>query len=223
MLSAVRPLVIGTVHEKAGLRLLRRGGASMQMLDLVEIRLDCLPGLDLPDTFPLPALATARRPDEGGKGNLSVPTRRRLLEESIPWACAIDVELRSSGAFAPVIAAAHQHGRAVILSHHDFKGTPPPDTLRKLAAKAAGEGADLFKVATFLRDRKDLLSLVSFQSGTSPVPVVAMGMGNAGRFSRLVLAGFGAPLCYGWLGAPQVPGQWPALKLRGLLDAILPA
>jgi 3-dehydroquinate dehydratase-1 len=111
----------------------------------------------------------------------------------------------------------------VILSHHDFKATPSLKSLRSLAARAAGSGADLFKVATLLRDRSDLMTMLEFQAGNSPLPVVAMGMGNAGRFSRMVLAGFGAPLCYGWLGKPQVPGQWPAMELRSLLNGVLPA
>lgn len=168
-------------------------------------------------------IATARHPGEGGAGELSLSRRRALLEAAIPWAAAIDVELRSSKQLAPVIARAHQHGRTVIFSHHDFAATPPLSTLRRLAVKAAGEGADLFKVAAFLRDPADLRRLIEFQSGKNPIPVAAMGMGRAGRFSRLVLAGFGAPLCYGWLGKPQVPGQWPAADLRPLLAEILPS
>lgn len=146
-----------------------------------------------------------------------------MLQDAVSWSAAVDVELRSARALAPIIAEAHQHGRTVILSHHDFKATPSLKSLRSLAVKAAGSGADLFKVATFLRDRSDLMTLIEFQAGSSPVPVVAMGMGNAGRFSRMVLAGFGAPLCYGWLGKPQVPGQWPAEDLRSLLNGVLPA
>ena len=74
-----------------------------------------------------------------------------------------------------------------------------------------------------LRDQRDLLRLIELQSGATRVPVTAMGMGPAGRFSRLVLSGFGAPLCYGWLGKPQVSGQWPALELAELLARVLPA
>lgn len=122
-----------------------------------------------------------------------------------------------------VIATVHQHGRILIVSHHDFAATPSVATLKKLARRAAAEGADLFKVATFLRDRDDLMRLIEFQTAEAGVPVVAMGMGPAGRFSRIVLAGFGAPLCYGWLGTPQVPGQWPALELPGLLAGLMPS
>lgn len=192
-------------------------------VDLLEVRLDCLHGVDLPRAWPLPVIATARHPDEGGSGRLSGERRAGLLREAFSWAAAVDVELRSARALAPVIAGAHQHGRTVILSHHDFKATPSLRSLRTLASKAAASGADLFKVATLLRDRSDLVRLIEFQAGKSPVPVVAMGMGAAGRFSRLVLGGFGAPLCYGWLGKPQVPGQWPAEELRSLLTGVLPA
>jgi 3-dehydroquinate dehydratase-1 len=223
LLSYGLPLVIGTVHEKSGLQIVRRGGAVLRGLDVIEARLDCLGAISLPDDWPLPVIATARHPDEGGSGGLSSSIRRSMLSEAIPWASAIDVELRSAKALAPVIAEAHQHGRTVILSHHDFKKTPEFKTLRTLAAKAAEEGADLFKIATQLNDRRDLITLIEFQNSVSPVPVAAMGMGPAGRFSRLVLGGFGAPLCYGWLGKPQVSGQWPASELRALFNGVLPA
>ena len=74
-----------------------------------------------------------------------------------------------------------------------------------------------------LRDRRDLRCLLEFQMSETPVPVTAMGMGPAGRFSRLVLSGFGAPLCYGWLGKPQIAGQWPAMELTEMLASVLPA
>lgn len=223
LLSAGRPLVVGTIHERTGLQRIRRGETVLSCLDLLEVRLDCLHGATLPESWPLPVIATARHPDEGGSGALPKTRRAGLLHDAVAWAAAIDVELRSARALAPVIAEAHQHGRTVILSHHDFKATPSLGSLGSLAAKAAASGADLFKVATQLRDRRDLLTLIEFQAGNSPVPVVAMGMGSAGRFSRIVLAGFGAPLCYGWLGKPQVPGQWPAAELRSLLNGVLPA
>lgn len=221
-----RPLSIGTLHEGSAIRNLKKV-ASLPLSrrpDLLEARLDSLlaAGVNLPSAWPLPVVATARHPQEGGEGNLDVASRRRLLEGAIPWASAIDVELRSVRFMAPLIAMAHQHGRTVILSHHDFKATPSLSTLKKLASAASVAGADLFKVATFLRDRNDLRRLVELQTESLSVQVTAMGMGDAGRFSRLVLAGFGAPLCYGWLGCPQVPGQWPALELPAMLSRILP-
>lgn len=228
LISSSRTLVVGTIHESVGLGAVRkaaakRGAVGFPGVDVLEVRLDALAGLKLPESWPLPVLATARHPQEGGAGNLSTATRRRLLEGALPWASAIDVELRSSHALSDVIVQAHQHGRTVILSHHDFSKTPGAALLKRLADRAADQGADLFKVATLLRDPRDLQQLIELQSGGTRIPVVSMGMGAAGRFSRVVLSGFGSPLCYGWIGKPQVSGQWPALKLGALLGELLPA
>lgn len=225
LLTSGRPLVVGTIHDAAGIKVLKTLSTQhARGLDLLEARLDSAveSALSKMGTWPLPVIATARHPAEGGAGKLTLTQRRRLLESSLPWASALDIELRSSRELAPVVAEAHQFGRTVILSHHDFKATPSLASLKKLAARAADQGADLFKVAALLREPRDLQRLIEFQRANLQVPVVAMGMGPAGKLSRLVLSGFGAPLCYGWLGNPQVPGQWPALKLRGMLDEVLP-
>ncbi len=229
MLERGRTLVVGTLHEQTGLRLLSKSNAKkVKFVDLLEARLDSLPN-HLISAFSsqlpvdLPMIATARHPGEGGVGNLTLAQRRSLLEESLSWASAIDVELRSAQSLAPLIATAHQHGRTVILSHHNFSSTPSLATMKELALRASDLGADLFKVATFLRNPADLERLIGLQTAKTPIPVTAMGMGAAGRFSRIVLSGFGAPLCYGWLGKPQVPGQWPALELAGVLSEVLPA
>lgn len=223
LLATGRPLVVGTLHEPKGLRLVTSGKPSrLAGVDVLEARLDHLLGSPLPRLWPLPVIATARHPSEGGAGSLSPAQRRNLLSEALEWADAVDVELRSAASLAPVIAGAHQHGATVILSHHDFRTTPGMASLKTLAKRAADQGADLFKVAVTLRTPADLSRLIEFQS-SAPVPVASMGMGPAGRFSRLVLAGFGSPLCYGWLGTPQVPGQWPALELRSLFDSVLPS
>jgi 3-dehydroquinate dehydratase-1 len=228
LISSGRTLVVGTIHESVALGAVKKpiakGGASrFPGIDVLEARLDSLAGSKLPESWQLPVIATARHPREGGAGNLSQTARRKLLEEALPWASAIDVELRSARALSGVIAGAHQHGRTVILSHHDFSATPSVSALKRLASRAADEGADLFKVATFLREPRDLQKLIELQSGGTKVPVISMGMGDAGRFSRVVLSGFGSPLCYGWLGKPQVSGQWPALKLRAILAEVLPS
>ena len=231
LLSLGRPLAVGTLHNAAGVKVLKTLNGKLTActrrkiipLDLLEARLDSVSIGTLPTAWPLPVIATARHPEEGGKRNLSVKRRSSLLQEAIPWASALDIELRSAREMAPVIASAHQNGRTVILSHHDFVTTPTLANLKKLASRAADEGADIFKVATQLGNQSDLLRLIEFQMSEQKIPVTTMGMGVAGRFSRIVLCGFGAPLCYGWLGTPQVSGQWPALELAGLLAGVLPA
>lgn len=219
-----RPAIVGTVHEASGLQWVRKSGKSgLRSLDLLEARLDTLGDAILPSHWPLPVIATARHPGEGGAGNLGVSQRRRLLMGALDWATAVDVELRSSNQLSGVIAGAHERGRVVILSHHNFRTTPALARLRELAGRAADEGADIFKVAAMLKSPADLMRLAELQTSALRIPVVAMGMGNAGRFSRIMLGGLGSPLTYGWLGKPQVPGQWPALEMSAFLDKAFPA
>jgi 3-dehydroquinate dehydratase-1 len=47
-----------------------------------------------------------------------------------------------------------------------------------------------------------------------------MGMGQLGCASRLLFAKAGSVLNYGWLGAPQVAGQWGAREFRRLLELV---
>ena len=219
-------LVVGTLHDQKGMAFIKMASKRASLLkgvDVLEVRLDSFPLVGMPTCWSRPVIVTARHPAEGGVGNLSQSRRRDLLECALPWASALDIELRSAVVMSSLIAGTHQQGKTLILSHHDFVATPTLPMLKKLASKAADHGADLFKVATLLRDRYDLQRLLDLQASNSPIPIIAMGMGAAGRFSRIVLAGFGTPLCYGWLGSPQVSGQWPALELRGVLDQILPS
>jgi 3-dehydroquinate dehydratase I len=231
LLQKGNTLVVGTLHDCKGIGFMRKAVQKPSLfkgVDLLEVRLDTLSSAQIPELVELialrhcPIIATARHPQEGGGGNLSQSSRAYLLESSLPWASALDIELRSVRGLSPMIARTHQLGKTLILSHHDFIGTPTLQSLKKLASRAADQGADLFKVATLLRDRRDLQRLIDLQLSQTAVPVVAMGMGAAGRFSRVVLAGFGTPLCYGWIGSPQVPGQWPALALREILNEVLP-
>ncbi|MFZ4115661.1 MAG: type I 3-dehydroquinate dehydratase [Chthoniobacterales bacterium] len=206
------PFIIGTVHSAACLkRLAKRPQEIFQEIDLLEARLDSLPYKLLPSEWPLPVIATARHPAEGGAENLTLGERRRLLEESLPWALGIDVELRSANQFTSTIAHAKKQKRFVICSFHDFQTVPSLARLERMAFSAQEAGADLFKVACEIRSEEELLRLLAFQSMPSAeLPIATMGMGEGGKLSRLLLPLLGSVLSYGWLYQPQVEGQWSA-------------
>jgi 3-dehydroquinate dehydratase-1 len=108
-----------------------------------------------------------------------------------------------------------------VVSFHDFRRTPDLPRLREVVRKSARAGADIVKIATYLRDAKDLVALLILQAGTK-VPLATMGMGPLGKVSRLVLAATGSRLNYGYLDKPQVEGQWPALELARRLGEVMP-
>ena len=223
--SRRRSLVVATAHTARGLAQAvarHHGGA-----DLVEVRLDSLRrrrGLldrELP-TARVPWLLTARHPAEGGAPGLPSGERRALLERYLPWATAIDVELRSAGAWDDLLEQSRAARVRRIVSYHDFSGTPPLAALRKVVRRASSAGADVVKIATLLRSPDDLCTLLRLQTSTTAVPLATMGMGPLGKVSRLVLGAAGSCLSYGYLDKPQVPGQWPAAELAQRLREVAP-
>ena len=163
-------------------------------------------------------IITARHPREGGLNQLSVQKRRALLLSFLPRAAWVDVELRSASAMAVVFQEARKMSVRLILSFHDLRGTPGTWRLGNLARQAAALGADLFKVATRTDTPAQLERLLDFfEQSRGAQNVVAMGIGNLGRKSRLELARRGCPLNYAHLGGRRVAGQLSIPELRRAL------
>ncbi len=191
--------------------------------DWLEIRADLLlaehptlPG-DLAE-LPLPVLLTVRHPSEGGKGPFETAQREAIYREQ--GGQAFDLELATAPDFERLIADEKARGSICILSYHHFQDTPSVDELRAMTSRAADLGAHLFKVATTTHTAAQLIRLMTWLESENTLPIAAMGMGTLGKISRPLLAQLGSQLNYGHLGAPLVPGQWPAGELRQLLDTI---
>jgi 3-dehydroquinate dehydratase-1 len=214
------PLVVATVHSQAGLRLAEPLGR--RDVDVLEIRVDALveklPGVrKLAANAKLPILLTVRNPAEGGIGNLSAATRKKLLAEFLPAAAFVDVELRSAVAMREVIAEAKARGVRVVISDHHFRRTPTLAQMRERRRRAFAAGADVFKLACLADDAVAVARLIEFVADRNVGPVAAMGMGKFGQVSRLALACAGSTLNYGYLDRPNAPGQWEARELKALL------
>lgn len=189
--------------------------------DLLELRLDHFahnPGFleTMAAAPPRPLVVTVRRSDEGGgPPHLDHLAREALYRRFLPKAALVDVEVRSLGALAGVVAEARAGGVGIIASFHDFQGMPGVDRLHDLAGQAADAGADVLKVAAVTETTGDLARLLDFLATETRLPLALMGMGRLGIASRVVLAAAGSVLAYGYLGEQaQVPGQWPAGLLR---------
>lgn len=219
------PSIVATLHSPACLKKVTQNFKKLshnKEIDLLEVRLDCLPLQSLLKKWPLPVIATARHPAEGGDGNLSLKVRRQLLENSFSWCSAIDVELRSAKQLKSTIEAARAEGKKIILSFHDFKKVPTSARLQELALRAKDAGANLFKVAATINDEVEFLRLIEFQQSEKTLPLATMGMGEKfGNVSRLVLPAFESTLVYGWYGKPQLAGQWSAEQVVQIFTHLL--
>jgi 3-dehydroquinate dehydratase-1 len=219
------PKIVGVIFSRADLR---RALRMRKPPDLFELRLDSFANRLAEVRAAIPKLAapliiTARRPDEGGAHNLSAAQRSALLLEFLPSARYVDVELRSVPELRSVLKRAAADEVATIISFHDFQTTPRPAQLDRIAARARSSGAALVKVATRTDTQGQLDTLLDFFSRQQRASVIAMGIGQLGRASRLELARRGSILNYVHLGSRAATGQLSIEQWRrfaGRADAV---
>jgi 3-dehydroquinate dehydratase I len=215
-----RPRIVGVIASRDDLEQALR---MHRPPDLFEVRLDRLTGVvdRLENTLAKlhrPLIITARHPNEGGSGKLSLRQRRDLLTRFLDHADYLDVELRSARALRALLAIAEKKNVGRIISFHNFKSTP---TARLLAAKAGAaktSGADIFKVATRTDTPMELRRLLDFMTNSRvDLPLAIMGIGKLGAISRILLARAGSVLIYASLGAASdIEGQLSLKQLRAL-------
>lgn len=215
-----RPRIVGVIASRDDLEQALR---MRRPPDLFELRLDRLAGVigrvetKLPK-LRAPLIITARHPDEGGSGKLSLRQRRALLSRFLTHADYLDVELRSARALRALLAIAKTKNVRRIISFHDFKSTPSARLLVAKAHNAKALRADIFKVATRTDTPTELGRLLEFIT-KNPVNVrlAVMGIGRLGAISRVLLARAGSVLIYASLGpATDVEGQLSLEQLRAL-------
>ena len=222
------PRVVASVTSAADLRRISSGGA--RPFDFVEARLDRV-GAGTGDLLAqfrriersgAPVILTIRSAREGGAWRGSEKDRAALYALGLPSVSAVDVEVRG-GTLPSLAVDAHDLGRLVIASAHDFRGTPPLRDLRQLVAKARRHGADVVKIATWVRRAPDAITLFELLREAEAGPLCVIGMGPLGRHTPIGLACAGSCLAYGSFGRAAAPGQLPCGELAALLRRFCPA
>ena len=213
--------MVGTVASPNGLEEFAPSEAASHC-DVVEFRLDSIPaeGLAIANAMvecPLPVIATARHPEEGGEGALDPDARATLLVDAMPHVDCVDIEVQSLSDLKHVLTRAQDAGTMVLASFHDFERTPSSALLESKIEAAMELGADAVKFATRLNNISDLCRLISLLEIDGRPPICVMGMGELGQASRLLAAQCGSFLNYGYLTAANAPGQWRASELKRIL------
>lgn len=200
-LGALPRVVLGVVGESPVVAQAAREG-----VDILEARVDLFDGQLTParvvddvkalKRHELPLIGTIRgRGEVRGKARFSDAGRAELYQKISPLVDAIDIDLRAT-ILKTVIAAARRNKNTIILSHHDFNGTPSEARLNEIVAEAHALGADIVKVATFAKDESDVLRLLQFTAAHRPKNLVTIAMGNIGTVSRLVFPLAGSLMTY---------------------------
>lgn len=226
-------IIVPTTAERSNELAEQAVKAAQAGADVVEWRVDylledeeLLGALDiLADSTPLPILATFRTADEGGK-EIDVHDYRDMLLALARSGkvSAIDVEaFRDATAVREIVDGAHNEGVAVVTSYHDFRGTPPAESIASRFSAMDTLGADILKLACMPASVEDLLILLGATreaSQTFDRPLITMAMGPIGVVSRIAGAVFGSCATFASVGRASAPGQVPAVELRPFLDAL---
>jgi 3-dehydroquinate dehydratase/shikimate dehydrogenase len=186
-----------------------RAGRDAADADLVELRLDGVRDVDVDAALAgrsRPVIVTCRAPWEGGAFDAGEEARLRILAQAIARGAEhVDVEWRADRRSLP----AARPGQ-LVLSHHDFEGTPADLDERVRAMRA--EGAGLVKVAITPRSLRDVVRLRDvMRAGETGEPHVAIAMGAVGQISRVFPQALGSQWTYAGTNAP---GQLSVAALR---------
>lgn len=190
----------------------------------LEFRLDYLPrpeeGIEAIRKFlelypDATLLATCRRHQNHGRFNGSIEEQFRiLLAAAEAGARAVDVEIES--AEAPLAPLELLSGKAmVIVSYHNYEGTPALDPLMKRMTKTP---ASAYKIVTTARKPSDNLRVLSLARTYPKTPLILLAMTEAGFPTRVLCTVVGGLYTYAAPSAVEgtAAGQVTARVLRHL-------
>ena len=229
--------ITGTTADEAIAQARVIGGSAQT--DVVEFRVDFLDiALDAGKLAALgpkvaaqlngkPLIVTFRTKAEGGNKTIADADYGALYETLLKaqFADLIDVEMfRSEAVVRRLVAGAHQVGAFIVMSNHDFSGTPPAAELLARLRRQQELGADVLKLAMMPRDPGDVLELLhatwEMASRYAERPMMTMSMGGTGVVSRLAGEIFGSAMCFGMIGRASAPGQVEVERLAAVLDIV---
>jgi 3-dehydroquinate dehydratase-1 len=194
-----------------------------------EIRLDYLeePTPDLQKLFrslPGPVIATNRLAAEGGRWTGTEAGRLDFLSQALNLGVTcLDVELATDAIFRREVWARRGKTR-LMLSWHDFAGTPDAARLEAVLDEMLASEADVVKLVALAREPADNLRMLSLipRAKAAGKDVIAFCMGPLGKWSRIA-----APLLGSWLTfAPfsqqraSAPGQLTVNDLKRVWNTL---
>ena len=191
---------------------------------LLEFRLDYLP---TPEQGPAiirkfvasrpdcAVLATCRRHQNHGKFNGSIEDQIRILEAAIDaGARAVDVEIESAENAAERLESLRGHAR-VILSYHNYEGTPSPEPILRRMLRIPADG---YKIVTTARKPSDNCRILGLAKANPRTPLIVLAMGETGFPTRVLSPSLGGLFTYAAPNASEgtATGQICARLMRHL-------
>ena len=190
----------------------------------LEFRLDYLPNpMDGVNALPrfleknpeCTVLATCRRHQNHGKFDGSIGEQIRILEAAVDaGAEAVDVEIESAENAIEKLETLRSTSK-LVLSYHNFEGTPALEPIFKRMSKIA---AYAYKIVTMARKPSDAHKMLALAKAHPREKLVVLAMGEPGFSTRVLAPSFGGLYTYAAPNAAEgtANGQVSARMLRHL-------
>ena len=191
------------------------------LADCVELRIDRIPDADLEQLLRArrcPVIVTNRSRQEGGNFAGTEAERVASLKEAAHLgADYVDVEAATNPALKAELRSVLAATK-LIVSWHDFSGTPSAEFLRAKLAECMADTPAIVKIVTHADAAADCLRVLELipraqQKGQA---IAAFCMGSAGKISRVMAPLLGSVFSYAPLepeGA-SAPGQLTIHQMR---------
>ncbi len=188
---------------------------SQKKPDLVEFRFDRISDLAILEVIGETKKAFKTIATDRGKRDAA--TRKKLLQTAAESGfdfVDVDLEDQASREIIPVLKDSESQ---LIISYHDFSGTPSNDALSKVLDNERLSGGDVCKIVTAAKHPRDNLTILSFvESNASTARLVSFAMGRIGIPSRVLTTVYGAEFTFASLGeeSQTAEGQLSIDNLR---------
>ena len=192
--------------------------------DVIELRMDLILDGDLKTLIkscrsykiPVKIMVTNRRKESSPAAESPGESQRiALLKEAVALgADYVDIEISTPVPMLKEVlsmAAAHGNRTKVIISHHDFRGTPSIESLKNIFNECTNFSGSIVKIVTFANSPEDnitVLRLIPYARKKNR-DIIAFCMGEQGRVSRIVAPVLGSYLSFASLtrGRESAAGQ----------------
>lgn len=171
-----------------------------------------------------PLLATFRSKREGGQKEVDTNFYLTLNETLCKSGCIdlLDLEYcTGEREVVDMMMKAQSHRVKVILSYHDFLGTPKEADIVSRLIKMQDTGADIIKMAVMPTTKEDVFTLLNatntMYENYADRPIVTMSMSDIGSISRICGETFGSALSFGAIDKVSAPGQFNVNDLKTIL------
>ncbi len=183
-------------------------------VDLFEFRVDQFKNKDIKHIRTLAhnvkklnysIILTIRSKEEGG-ADISDNIRLDMFEKLVDLSDIVDIELNSK-INQQVIKLSKENGKYALVSYHDFEKTPDLNQIQDIIDKGKALEADIIKYAFKVNNKEDVGKILSITHKNREKYLVAIGMGELGRITRVAGFFFGSVITYTYVGKSFAPGQ----------------